>query len=220
MKIDELNINPRSRPYDEYFGSMELTEKQKRQRMGFAQKTEDMLLFLFALFLVYVQYEHGTDYEYVIGSGLKAYSEVIKESVEEFYSDTDLTESERKEINEYLEEYAREFVTTNVETTNKHINDSYYFSEDRAIFIAENEANTVLNYLDYDKAVKTGKTRKTWIDVRDNRERETHLKVGGKTIGISDAFLVGNSLMMFPKDTSLGATPEEIVNCRCTIKYF
>ena len=58
------------------------------------------------------------------------------------------------------------------------------------------------------------------MDIRDRKERKTHLKIGGEVIAIDKAFVVGKSLMMFPKDESLGADPEEIVNCRCTIKYF
>ena len=88
------------------------------------------------------------------------------------------------------------------------------------MFIAENEANTDMNYLEYVKAVNDGKTKKKWIDMKDKRERKTHLKVGSMTIPIERPFPVGDSLMQFPKDFSLGADAKEIVNCRCSIQYY
>lgn len=53
----------------------------------------------------------------------------------------------------------------------------------------------------------------------DRRVRHTHEMVDGETIGIYDAFEVGDALMMFPKDDSLGAGQEEIANCRCVVEY-
>lgn len=38
-------------------------------------------------------------------------------------------------------------------------------------------------------------------------------------IDIFEPFEVGNSLMMFPKDHSLGAQVKEIAGCRCSLKY-
>lgn len=55
--------------------------------------------------------------------------------------------------------------------------------------------------------------------MKDQRVRKTHREVDGETIPIDEVFLVGESLMRFPKDTSLGASAEEIVNCRCVVKY-
>lgn len=98
-------------------------------------------------------------------------------------------------------------------------NDRWYTSPDRAKFIAENEANTSANRKENEDAIKNGYNFKTWKTKRDLHVRPTHSEIDGLKIPIEDAFLVGNSEMMFPKDTSLGASAEEIVNCRCTIKY-
>lgn len=43
--------------------------------------------------------------------------------------------------------------------------------------------------------------------------------INGKYVPIGNAFHVGDSWMMFPKDTSLGADAKEIINCRCSITY-
>ena len=55
--------------------------------------------------------------------------------------------------------------------------------------------------------------------MKDKRVRETHREVDDVVLPISDPFEVGDYLMMFPKDTTFGAGPEEIVNCRCSVKY-
>ena len=132
-------------------------------------------------------------------------------------------------IDSYIKEYVLETSKQIIGTTFSHISekhpdseqstDDYYLSNDRAMFISECEANSILNYRQYSKAVKAGKTKKKWIDVGDKRERKTHLEVGGTTLTIDEPFSVGDSLLQFPKDTSLGASADEIVNCRCSIQY-
>ena len=132
-------------------------------------------------------------------------------------------------IDSYIKEYVLETSKQIIGTTFSHIvekhpdseqaTDDYYLSNDRAMFISECEANSILNYRQYSKALKSGKTKKTWIDVGDKRERKTHLEVGGTTIPINEPFSVGDSLLMFPTDYSLGASADEIVNCRCSIQY-
>ena len=36
-----------------------------------------------------------------------------------------------------------------------------------------------------------------------------------KIVGLDEPWIVGGALMMYPLDTSMGAGPEHIVNCRC-----
>jgi len=57
---------------------------------------------------------------------------------------------------------------------------------------------------------------KTWWTMRDNMVRESHAAVHGVTVPFDEPFEVGDSLLMFPGDTSLGAGVEEIANCRCS----
>ena len=132
-------------------------------------------------------------------------------------------------IDSYIKEYVLETSKQIIDTTFSHIvekhpdseqtTDDYYLSNDRAMFISECEANSILNYRQYSKAVKAGKTKKKWIDVGDKRERKTHLEVGETILPIDEPFSVGDSLLQFPKDTSLGSSADEIVNCRCSIQY-
>ena len=84
---------------------------------------------------------------------------------------------------------------------------------------AENDANAILNYeLDLDMKSQ-GYTRKRWNTQQDERVRTTHVMADGQEVGINEPFTVGTSEMMFPCDASLGATADEIINCRCNVIY-
>lgn len=204
-EFDELN-NPKSRaiPYEQYFGEMELTEEQKEERIKASKRIEDMMLFLFSLLSVMKEYSYE-NLEFVVSQVKNQYSDILSVSME---------------MDEYLNGYVNDFSEQIVETTQNHMDDELYLSDDRAMFVAENEANTTFNYLEYKKAIESGKKKKRWITMRDRHVRHTHQLVEGKTIGINDVFLVGDSEMFYPKDITFGASAREIVNCRCSIKYF
>lgn len=213
---DELNIRPsnrRSEPYKEYFSKMSISYKEKQERIAFSEQMEEVVLYILAL--IETTIESGeTNREYIQTQFYDKYLDVVLGYML---------------IDSYIKEYVLETSKQIIGTTFSHIvekhpdseqaTDDYYLSNDRAMFISECEANSILNYRQYSKAVKAGKTKKKWIDVGDKRERKTHLEVGGTTLPIDEPFSVGDSLLQFPKDTSLGASADEIVNCRCSIQY-
>lgn len=213
---DELNIRPnnhRSEPYKEYFSKMSISDKEKQERIAFSEQMEEVVLYILAL--IETTIESGeTNREYIQTQFYDKYLDVVLGYML---------------IDSYIKEYVLETSKQIIGTTFSHIvekhpdseqaTDDYYLSNDRAMFISECEANSILNYRQYSKALKSGKTKKTWIDVGDKRERKTHLEVGGITIPINEPFSVGDSLLMFPTDHSLGASANEIVNCRCSIQY-
>lgn len=201
--FDILNIPESILPIEEYFESMDLTELEKKKRRDFAYEVEDIMLYIFSLFSVMKKYNR-INKEFIISQLKERYSEVILQ-----YMD----------IDKYLDGYITDFSEETVDVTFKHIDEPFYLSEDRGILIAENEANGVFNYQEYADAISSGKKRKRWITERDDKVRETHAEVNGLTIPIKEPFVVGNSLMMFPKDRSLNAEMEQIANCRCTIQY-
>lgn len=59
-----------------------------------------------------------------------------------------------------------------------------------------------------------------WVTVGDDRVRQSHRDMDGETLPLDESFRIpgnfGSDEMMFPGDSSLGAGPENIVNCRCT----
>lgn len=210
---DELNIRPnnhRSEPYKEYFNKMSISDKEKQERIDFSEQMEEVVLYILAL--IETTIESGeTKREYIQTQFYDKYLDVIASYML---------------IDTYIKQYANDITKQIIDITferlsseDKSITDDYYLSNDRAMFISECEANSILNYRQYSKAVKSGKTKKKWIDVGDKRERKTHLEVGGTILPIDEPFSVGDSLLQFPTDTSLGASADEIVNCRCSIQY-
>ena len=69
------------------------------------------------------------------------------------------------------------------------------------------------------EAIAQGKTKKQWVAIMDKKTRSTHRSADGEIIEITEPFIVGGSLLMYPRDVSLGASSSEIVGCRCSVKY-
>ena len=114
--------------------------------------------------------------------------------------------------------YIKQLVADLIDTTNRHPDDPYYLSKDRAVLIAQNEANTVYNHVDYVTAKESGKKYKTWVTEGDERVRQAHVEVDMKTIPIDDYFLVGTDTMRYPHDY-LNGSPGNLINCRCICTY-
>lgn len=201
--FDELGTSQSILSIDEYFDEMDLTEIEKKKRKAFAEDMQEAMLFIFTLFSVMKQYNR-INKEFIISQLQSRYSEIVLQ-----YMD----------IDKYLEDYIQNFSEETVDVTLKHIDEPFYLSDDRSLLIATNEGNSIFNYQEFSEAVNAGKTKKRWITERDNKVRETHAEVNGITIPINEPFVVGDSLMMFPKDMSLNAEMEQIAGCRCTIQY-
>lgn len=56
---------------------------------------------------------------------------------------------------------------------------------------------------------------KEWRAVLDSRTRFAHLEADGQIKKIDEPFEVGNELLMYPSDSSLGASAGNTINCRC-----
>ena len=200
-KFDELNLL--SMDYEEYFGAMEISDSRKRRRIRLAEVLEDEIWAILAL--VAVQEAYSTvDWRNIQRQLEDAYMRVLN---------TD------NSIDEHLSEYVSNEAAQIAQTTRDHINEEFYTSYDRARLIAENDANTIINYVENTEAVVQGKAHKTWCTMLDERVRHSHLTLEGKTIPIGGIFEVGDSLMQYPRDESLGASVGEIANCRCSLRY-
>lgn len=200
-QAEELPYKPRSMPYEDYFGEMELDEEEKKDRIELAEKFEVLLLYFFLLY----QEDKGKNYESMI-------SERYETIANEFLGS--------KRTSAYIKESAEKFAKDIVDTTRKHDGDLWYTSKDRGMTASENESNLIGNYRERVQAVKDGMNMKYWLSQRDLEVRHTHQIADGQEVGIFEPFKVGDSLMMFPKDSSLDADMKEIAGCRCVCKYF
>lgn len=213
LSFDELNKlyarekegQLRSMPFEEFFGEMIISEEQKRRRIQTAEEMRRIMLI--ALQEMYYEWHEGGFGEYnpqeTIRGGYASILERLGIPLTAYFAAT------------HADSTAAEIVSA----TANHSDDPYFFSEDRATLIAENEANSIWNDSEYQDAVMSGKRSKTWIAIIDKVTRDTHKDVNGTTVPIGEPFEVGDSLLQFPRDTSLGAGPEEIVNCRCSVIY-
>ena len=213
LSFDELNAlyeadhgdNLRSMPFEQYFGEMDLSREQKDRRIKTAHAIQGFMLP--AIMELYYELHEGGYGEYDPSSTIRDnYGSLLDGMgipLTAFFAAT------------HVESVASEIPLS----TMTHPDDPYFFSKDRVALIAENEANSVWNDSEFQDAILSGKTRKTWDAIIDKVTRDTHRDINGATIPIDEPFQVGDSLMMYPKDESMGAGPEEIVNCRCSVSY-
>lgn len=60
------------------------------------------------------------------------------------------------------------------------------------------------------------KAIKQWDTVGDSRVRDHHLVVDGQQVDANKPFTVNRESLMYPGDTSLGASANNVINCRCS----
>lgn len=90
----------------------------------------------------------------------------------------------------------------------------------RAMTIARTEGTALANYGMNQSAKATGiPTTKEWLTQRDGRVRDAHLSADGTEVGENEAFLIQGYKLNYPADTSFGAPPSLVCNCRCTVIY-
>lgn len=195
-KIDELNIIE----YEDYFGEMEISDQEKKDRINLARKFERVFAILFEM-LNYNTKEEC--YEYIDNE----YCEIATE-----YMGKKITPA-------YIVAYSAYITMAIINATLENIQNEYYTSVARLLSISANEANAIANYRMQSRMISKGYKYKKWITMKDKYVRHTHIEVDEKKIGIFEPFQVGKSELMFPKDSSLGASANEIVNCRCSIIY-
>ena len=238
QNFDKLNIvQRRSVPYAEYFGDMHLTAKQKKEREELALILEDYIMLFFSLIqsgaseltirqeMTYELYKIVDEKGYFVDE--KQLDKYVTETVKNTYRSTvdnmlkypndvipseNVTEEEIKEIQAETGDVPEDKVTP------------YWTSDDRAKFIAENEANTLFNSKEFSDAIKADKKYKIWKTFADDKVRLTHVEVDVTMLPIDDYFYVGAAQMLYPKDvTSPDSTGEdhleEVINCRCHCLY-
>lgn len=88
----------------------------------------------------------------------------------------------------------------------------------RADTIANTETAAAFNF-SRDKAMReAGVTHKKWLLSHSpliKEHRLTHVENTGQTVPIDEPFDISGVKFMYPSDDSLGAGPEDIINCHC-----
>lgn len=206
LSFDELNQlagYKRSLPYDEYFEDMQISQRQKERRIGFAKDLDEEVVYLMAM--LFYQRADGVPFtQEQIDTFKDGYYRVLRE-----HAMTD----------DYLDRHIEFLAASLIDVTNRHRDDIYYYSKDRARLVAENEANAVFNHIEYEYEMPAWAVYKTWNTIIDGRERDSHNAENGITVPVSEPFELPGGLLMYPLDESLGAGAEEIVNCRCWVSY-
>lgn len=195
MKFDELN------KLNRYFSVMELPQSEKDKRVSLGNLFFDAFFYVFMLMRAEVKLDGEIDKDYYIRTLDGRIRDIL----------------ESKEL-PYDEEYIPRLTEDVVDATTRHLDDPYYFSKDRALLVAQNEANTVMNSVDFTNAKSSGKKYKRWVTEKDSRVRLSHEEVDETKIPIDDYFHVGNDNLKFPHDYMNGS-PENLINCRCTCLY-
>ena len=207
LSFDELNTlipNKRSMSFEQFFGEMELSDEEIQKRIELAEKLEDGFLFVLALLFT-----------------MQQYNEVNWERARQEYENRYLSAlAGYVTITPYIRQYVRDMSYDIMDSTKKHQSEYYYYSTDRGKFMAECESNTVRSYQCNEDALADGKTMKRWMTMGDKRVRATHKEVGGISKPIGEPFYVGGSLLLYPRDFSLGASTAETAGCRCSIEYY
>ena len=129
LRFDELNAlvqNKRSMPFEQYFGEMNLTEDDKAERIKIAQELEDN--FIVTMTLLFTMTQAG-----------KIHYEIVRKQIEDSYLET---LRKYTDVDKYLSTYIKGFSYDVIDSTRKHKDQPYYYSLDRAKYMAENEVNT------------------------------------------------------------------------------
>lgn len=103
--------------------------------------------------------------------------------------------------------------------------DSLYLDQiipNRSEVIARTEIVAASNEGSLVGAITSGlRLQKLWLSQEDGKVREAHQEAAdeGRWYPIDDPFVVGGEKLMYPGDTSMGASPENTIQCRCTQIY-
>lgn len=209
MKKQERKKPKKIQSYSEYFGEMDISEEQKKQRTDLAESIKRTVAFVFLSISALKVLDMALDKSDLLDTLLMR----IKDDIE----NNGISLADYSDIERYVDSRFADILDLTIDNLDK--DDDFNLSEDRQDLIAVNESNSILNNKEYTDALKAGFKYKTWLTKMDDRVRHTHEIVNGERIGIYDLFDVGESVMSFPRDFAHDASMDEIANCRCCVKY-
>ena len=160
----------------------------------------------------------------------------VQQSVNTFNSGRFITDTTGKDLNRTVNEILVAAALAGITLTNRQVSKQAKrkfddLSASRAPLIsmtetqqsAEGSKYTEANILQKNSAIfpiakvalARDKMTKKWITKMDNRVRAAHVKAEGQKKDFEKPYVVGGELLKRPRDTSLGATAGNVINCRC-----
>ena len=197
--MDRLNNLQRREWYEEYFSAVDVPQIERDKRVQLAEDIDDSYDELFDLITIMVLMNEPIDREYLYGYLGTRIADIGVGCVY---------------LNEYADMVAREVI----DTTLDHEGEEWFTSEDRKLLLAAGDAQTIGNYEQLEKAIKDGKTHKTWRSELLKTTRKDHSEMHGRTIPIMEMFQFSDCEMAFPHDVVNG-TAKQIANCRCSLVF-
>jgi len=106
----------------------------------------------------------------------------------------------------------------------RKIADQYQTSFYRAERLIRSSYNSSANFAHYQELLESGTETHSWLDADDARVRRPrkggqgadHRAMRGQTVKVGEPFVTPRGYrLLFPGDRSLGAPPDEVINCRC-----
>ena len=212
--FDELNTpKVQVEEPEEYFKKMDISPKQRKERVETSKELADVMLFLFALMAIEMQ-ANKPNYPSVLKSFRQRFRDVV---------------SKHSRTDEYVENYINEFTGNVFDTTRRYMEAAgvgvdgrtdagWWTSVDRATVIGENASNIIISHEELLEAVEAGAVSKSWQTCNDNKVRDTHKSVIKEKIPLEEYFAVGKGVMLYPLDWD--NNPDECFNCRCSAVYY
>lgn len=209
LKINDASAKAKRKEYFIwYFEPMQITKAEKERRVKLAECLCDE--FVETMIWLYT-FKESVDSDDAIARVSNNYMDAITEYLKSDFKG--LSIGTLTEIAPHIEKFAKEIV----DTTAKHLDEDRFFSEGRAILMAQNESLFTFDEEDFRNAIKSGKTRKEWQAIIDERTRVDHFDVDGIIVPIDEYFIVGGELMMYPHDDR--ASLKNTAGCRCSCRY-
>lgn len=240
--LNQLTGYKRSISISRYFDEMKLTRQQKAYRKALARKLEDEMVWLmsylfyarqqgigvsmdalseirqrYRVVLLDIQREYPSAFagiqqemNFLAASIVAQSNEIARARMAQSILDTPTSDSG------YIATHIDSATADIIDATNRHKDDPYFYSKDRARLIAESESNSIWNYTEYASAVKN-KKYKTWHTIMDGHQRDSHGNVNGMTIPINERFVLDAGTCLFPRSDEL--PEEEVCGCRCSLSF-
>ena len=213
--IDELNVPKEYKPIDidEYFDEIEdMDEDQKQERKDLAKDFRDILMLILMLILADFKAGNPIDEELYYAITKSRMMEAVDKRM------PSITESLYIRIERYIDTNVRQIVDSTIRNYDK----PYFFTEERAVSIAVDDAMASVNLEELDEAIKAGYKYKVWVTMHDKKVRDSHNLADGQKVEINKPFKVGRCLMDAPmvfNEKSEYQDAKEIVNCRCFLIF-